>query len=162
MISLATYKDYPAIIEIWEQSVRASHHFLPEDYLQEIKALLPTILPQVKVYVWREDNGYIRGFLGVSEDKLEMLFIHPDSMGQRLGSQFTNFCIFGLGIDKVDVNEQNEAAVRFYQKLGFRLIGRQELDSLGRNYPILNLQFFAIPENRNSNRLGKSSAHTVL
>lgn len=144
MISAATYRDHSAIIELWELSVRATHYFLPEDYLQEIKALLPTILPHVKIYVWREDDHTIKGFVGVADQKIEMLFIHPGSMRQGLGKQFTKFCIHSLKTNKVDVNEQNEEAVRFYKKLGYRLVGRQELDSMGKPFPILNMQY--LPE----------------
>jgi putative acetyltransferase len=126
MISLATYKDYPALISLWEQSVRATHHFLPEEYLQEIRTLLPGIFPQVKIYVCRENDGNIRGFAGVAGGKMEMLFIHPNHFGQRLGTQLTNFCIYALQIDRVDVNEHNGDAVKFYQKMGYKLIGREE------------------------------------
>jgi putative acetyltransferase len=142
MISLAKYRDYPVLIELWEQSVRATHHFLSEDYLQEIKTLLPGIFPLVKIFVWRENDGNIRGFAGVARGKMEMLFIHPNDFGQGLGSQLTNFCIYALKIDKVDVNEHNVDALKFYQKMGYKLIGREEVDSLGRPYPILHLQHF--------------------
>jgi ribosomal protein S18 acetylase RimI-like enzyme len=141
MISAATYRDYNAIIELWERSVRATHHFLPEDYLQEIKALLPGILPHVKLYVWREDNKFIRGFAGVAQQKIEMLFIHPDSIGRGLGRQFTMFCVHALNVDKCDVNEQNEKAVLFYKKMGYQTIARDERDSLGRLFPILRMQY---------------------
>ena len=142
MISLATYSDHPALIEVWESSVRATHHFLPEDYLQEIKSLLPSLLPKVKIYAWRNENGTIKGFAGVAGGKLEMLFIHPDSFGLGLGKQLTRFCIYSLGINEVDVNEQNEAAISFYQKMEYQLIGRQELDSLGRPFPILHFRHY--------------------
>jgi hypothetical protein len=49
MINSASQRDYPAIIGLWELSVRASHLFLPEDYLQRIKKLLPSILPCCKI-----------------------------------------------------------------------------------------------------------------
>src|SRR3954471_20637538 len=79
MINSASLKDYPAIIALWELSVRASHLFLPEDYLQKIKNLLPSILPAVTLFVHLDkDNKPITGFLGVSGEKIEMLFIHPD------------------------------------------------------------------------------------
>ena len=141
MISLATYKDYPSISEIWERSVRSTHHFLPEEYLQEIKSLLPEILPQVKIYVWRPNEGTIQGFAGVAGQKMEMLFIHPAFQGKGIGKQLTNFCIYALGVNLVDVNEQNEQAIGFYERMGYMLIGRQELDSLGRPFPILHLEF---------------------
>jgi putative acetyltransferase len=37
------------------------------------------------------------------------------------------------------VNEQNEGACAFYRKLGFRQVGRSELDDSGRPFPILHL-----------------------
>ena len=140
MIRHAEMDDYPAIKELWELSVRATHDFLPEDYLQEIKLLLPSILPQVPLYLICCDDGSILGFAGVVEQKIEMLFLHPDSRGQGLGRKLTEYCIQELGANKVDVNEQNEQAVGFYKKMGFRVFNRQELDSLGRPFPILEMQ----------------------
>src|SRR5262245_10790053 len=72
MINSASQRDYPAIIELWELSVRASHLFLPEDYLQRIKNLLPSILPAVRLFIHLDkDQKTITGFLGVSEEKIE-------------------------------------------------------------------------------------------
>jgi len=39
------------------------------------------------------------------------------------------------------VNEHNDQAVGFYRQLGYELIGRQEMDSLGRPFPILHMRF---------------------
>lgn len=142
MIIAAAGKDYPAITEIWELSVRATHHFLPEEYLLEIKTLLPSILPQVMLYIFRDEDGQVKGFAGVAEQKIEMLFIHPASRGRGIGRRLTEFCIHTLKAYSVDVNEQNEAATGFYQKLGFKITGRQELDGLGRPYPLLQMHFF--------------------
>ncbi|MEM6580355.1 MAG: GNAT family N-acetyltransferase, partial [Pseudomonadota bacterium] len=30
---------YPELIEVWEASVRATHHFLSEEYINELKSL---------------------------------------------------------------------------------------------------------------------------
>lgn len=141
MIIAATEKDYPIIAGVWELSVRATHHFLPESYLQEIKTLLPSIFPHVAIYTWRDSNGVIKGFAGVADHKIEMLFVHPGSMGQGIGRQLTDFCINVLKAGKVDVNEQNEEAALFYKKMGFVLVGRQELDGLGRPFPLLQMEY---------------------
>jgi hypothetical protein len=84
MIIPATEKDYPAIIELWELSVKATHHFLPEDYLQEIKQLLPTIFSHVQIYTSQDDGETIKGLAGVAGDKMEMLFIHPGTWDKDL------------------------------------------------------------------------------
>ncbi|MGQ7114903.1 GNAT family N-acetyltransferase, partial [Escherichia sp. TWPC-MK] len=40
-----------------------------------------------------------------------------------------------------NVNEQNEQAVGFYKKVGFKVTGRSEVDDLGKPYPLLNLAY---------------------
>lgn len=40
----------------------------------------------------------------------------------------------------VDVNEQNPEAVRFYEALGFELVGRSPVDDAGRPFPILHMR----------------------
>ena len=141
MMVPATEKDYPVIMELWELSVRATHHFLPEDYLQEIKRLLPTIFLHVQIYTLQDDGGTIKGFAGVAGDKMEMLFIHPGSMGQGLGRTLAEYCIHTLNADKVDVNEHNAEAVKFYKEIGYREIGRRELDGMGRPFPLLEMKY---------------------
>jgi len=141
LISAATQQDYSAIIDVWESSVRATHDFLPEDYLQQIKTLLPSILPQIQLYVWKDDSQAITGFVGVAEDKMEMLFLHPGSMGKGIGRKLTEFCINVLHAYKTDVNEDNKNAVAFYKKIGYVQTGRQDTDSLGRPFSLLQMQF---------------------
>ena len=139
MITAATEKDYPEIIDVWEQSVRATHHFLPEEYLQQIKSLLPSIFPAVQLFV-ADNNNKIAGFLGVAEKKIEMLFIRPDSRGKGIGKQLTKFAIDELHTNKVDVNQQNEQATGFYKRMGFVVTGREETDGLGKPYPLLLME----------------------
>jgi len=142
MINSARQSDYPAIIELWELSVRASHLFLPEDYLQKIKNLIPSILPAVKLFVYLDkDQKTISGFLGVSDEKIEMLFIHPDKRGQGIGTLLNKFAIEQLHTYKVDVNEQNEQAVSFYKKIGYDVVGRTDVDGLGKPFPILQMVY---------------------
>src|SRR5262245_29095292 len=139
MIEKATEKDYPVIAEIWELSVRATHHFLPEDYLQQIKILLPGILPAVPVYVYRSDNGNIAGFLGVDAEKIEMLFIHPQHMGKGIGRKLMQYAVDELHATKVDVNEDNPEATAFYKRLGFVVVSRSEMDGMGKPFPLLHM-----------------------
>jgi len=139
MIKKAEVENYPEIQLVWEFSVKATHHFLPDDYFQEIRSMFQTFLPAVDLYVELDESGKIRGFLGVADGKIEMLFLHPNNIGSGIGSSFTRFAIDKLRVTKVDVNEQNEQAVRFYQRMGFRIIKRNETDGLGRPFPILEM-----------------------
>lgn len=40
----------------------------------------------------------------------------------------------------VDVNEQNEAGLRFYEALGFTVVGRSPTDTGGRPFPLLHMK----------------------
>jgi putative acetyltransferase len=40
----------------------------------------------------------------------------------------------------VDVNEQNEAALGFYEALGFSVVGRSPTDAEGRPFPTLHMK----------------------
>lgn len=105
MIQIATKEDFPILIEIWERSVRATHHFLPESEIKELKSLiLNEYFQHVLLHQYIQDNQII-GFIGTSPDNIEMLFIEPDFRGQGIGKALTLFVIEKLNIQKVDVNE---------------------------------------------------------
>lgn len=133
--------EYNEIVNIWEASVRATHHFLKEEDIQFFKPLiLNTYLDAVELKCVRNEENKIIGFLGVAEQNLEMLFIHPDFRGKQIGKTLLNFSIEKMNVKKVDVNEQNEQAVGFYKKCGFETTSRSELDSSEKPYPTLHMK----------------------
>ena len=133
--------EYNDVVNIWEASVRATHHFLKEEDIQYFKPLiLSTYLDAVELKCVRNREDKIIGFLGVTEENLEMLFIHPDYRGQQIGKALLNFSIEKMNVKKVDVNEQNDQAVGFYKKCGFETTSRSEVDSSGKPYPTLHME----------------------
>lgn len=131
-------EDYETLAGIWERSVGATHKFLTEEDFNEIRtALIPDYFPNVELYVIT-DKGVYAGFMGLSSDAIEMLFIDSDLRGQGYGAALIEFAK-RRGVTKVDVNEQNPSALNFYKAKGFRIIGRDETDEAGRPYPILHL-----------------------
>lgn len=134
--------DYPEITEVWEASVRATHHFLPESDIEYFRPLiLNEFLNAVSLHCIRNEEGRILGFLGVADRKIEMLFIHPDSRGRGIGKQLLQFAVEQLGAFRLDVNEQNEQAVGFYGKMGFVVNGRSPVDGMGKPYPLLHMEY---------------------
>lgn len=133
--------EYNEVVDVWEASVRATHHFLKEEDIQYFKPLiLNTYLDAVVLKCVRTDIGKIIGFLGVADKNLEMLFVHPNYRGLKVGNTLLNYSIKKMNVQKVDVNEQNEQAVIFYKKYGFIISSRSEVDSSGKPYPILHLE----------------------
>lgn len=136
----ANQADYPTIMHIWETAVQATHNFLAEADFELFKRLIPTeFLPQLKVFIIEEQN-IAQAFFSVSDDNLEMLFVAPDAHGKGYGRIAVNYATQELGIRKVDVNEQNEQAVGFYLKVGYKQIGRSEKDGMGKDYPLIHME----------------------
>jgi putative acetyltransferase len=128
------------LLEVWEKSVVATHHFLSSEDFQSIKVLVQSIDFNAFQVFCLLDRKKVAGFIGVAEDKVEMLFIKPDYMGQGLGRKLMEFAIDTLNINKVDVNEQNTSSVSFYKKLGFEVYERTDKDDQGKDYPLLRMK----------------------
>jgi putative acetyltransferase len=69
-----------------------------------------------------------------------MLFISPNEQGHGIGSALCQYAIQQLGVTQVDVNEQNPRAREFYEKMGFSIVNRSELDGQGKPYPISHME----------------------
>lgn len=137
-IAKCNENDYEALAMIWERSVRATHDFLTEKVIDEIKtALIPDYFPNVELYAIA-DNSTLVGFVGLNSDSIEMLFIDNGHRGKGYGTTLIDFAK-KKGATKVDVNEQNPSALTFYEAKGFRIVSRDETDEAGRPYPILHL-----------------------
>ncbi|MEO9477876.1 MAG: GNAT family N-acetyltransferase [Cyclobacteriaceae bacterium] len=133
--------EYSTVVDIWEASVRATHHFLPEADIQYFRPLiLNEYLSAVELRCARDEKGTIVGFLGVAESNIEMLFLHPDSFGKGVGKLLLNYALNEFNCKNVDVNEDNQNAVAFYKHMGFEVVSRSETDPLGKPYPILHME----------------------
>lgn len=139
-IDRPTPEEYEKLLQVWEASVRSTHYFLTEADIQFYKALVPSYFPAVDLYVIRNKQGSIAAFMGLSDTEIEMLFVHPKEQGKGLGKQLIHLAVWKKGIRKVDVNEQNTTASRFYQHMGFQIFGRDEVDSYNKPFPILHMQ----------------------
>lgn len=140
-VEQGTLKDYEEILRIWELSVRSTHHFISEEYIQELKGIiLNRALPAVDLYLVKNSSGIIQGFMGTAGDMLEMLFVSPACFRKGIGKALVSYAVENCGVKRVDVNEQNDEAYHFYAAQGFKMISRSEQDGLGRPYPILHME----------------------
>jgi putative acetyltransferase len=139
-ITKAETSEFPALTEIWESSVRATHHFLTEENIRFLRPLVDRSMPVVELYTVRTDSGELAGFMGLSGNKIEMLFISPEHQRKGIGRKLIQYAIQLKGDIELDVNEQNRGALRFYLDCGFCVNGRSETDSLGKPFPLLHLK----------------------
>ena len=64
------------LLEVWENSVRATHKFLSNKEILKIKKYVPKALNIVEhLVIIIDEYGNPIGFMGIENRKLEMLFI---------------------------------------------------------------------------------------
>jgi putative acetyltransferase len=130
-----------SLLEVWEASVRATHHFLSESDIQFFKPLvLKELFGLDHLLSVRDREGHIIAFVGVSQERMEALFVHPSFHRIGVGRRLARHAVLELGATSVDVNEQNQQAVAFYGRLGFQVEGRSEVDGRGKPFPLLHMR----------------------
>lgn len=77
------------LLEVWEDFVKATHLFLSNDEIKNIKEYVPQAIWGVShlVIIENENNQPI-AFMGIEDRKLEMLFIRNSERGKRLGKNY--------------------------------------------------------------------------
>lgn len=138
-ITVPTEELSDELTRVWEEAVRSSHHFLTEDdirfYRQRMRGMY---LPAVDLYVIRDTH--IAAFMGLSDDMVEMLLVLSSEKGKGYGSALLRYALHERHIHKIDVNEDNAEAYRFYLNRGYRVTGRDDTDADGRPFPIIHME----------------------
>lgn len=125
---------------LWNRSVRVTHNFLSEKDFKNLEPYVRQALAEVPVLAVAETEDRVAGFIGLSEDKIEMLFIDPTFIGKGIGHKLVDWATNGNGIRLIDVNEQNTYAVSVYTHWGFKTYDRSEIDDQGNPFPILRMR----------------------
>lgn len=85
------------------------------------------------------------GFMGCNWPQIEMLFVEPEYFGLGIGKRLLGHArqrALAEGATlTLDVNEQNPAALAFYEHMGFVVTGRSPVDGQGRPYPLLHMEW---------------------
>lgn len=139
----ARASDRARLLAIWERSVRATHDFLTA---RDVDALRPLVAAElageaVDWWVLTSTADVPIGFLGLVRDTIAGLFLDPDHRGRGGGTRLVAHAqrLRG-GALTADVNESNRAARRFYEALGFVVVGRSPTDDGGRPFPLLHMR----------------------
>lgn len=129
------------LLKVWENSVRATHKFLSNEEILEIKKYVPEALASIShLIIDNDENGNPVAFRGIEENKLEMLFITSDYRGKGIGKKMLSYGIENYGVTNLAVNENNPQAKGFYEHMGFKVYQRNELDDQGNPYPVLYMK----------------------
>jgi putative acetyltransferase len=135
--------DREPLVELWERSVRATHHFLGEADIAGLRPYVAGALASHAVGWWVAESSanVLVGFLGFVDPVIDALFIDPEYFRQGAGKLLVAHAErLASGPLSLDVNEQNEDAVTFYTAMGFAVVGRSPTDSAGRPFPLLHMR----------------------
>ena len=74
------------LLEVWENSVKATHLFLSDNEIEKIKEYVPQALKEVAhLIIIENENNIPIAFMGIEGTKLEMLFIKNSERRKGLG-----------------------------------------------------------------------------
>ena len=129
------------LLKVWENSVKATHLFLSEGEIENIKKYVPRALKEIPFLITVENENQIPvGFMGIAGQHLEMLFISDGERGKGLGRELLTYGIEKYEVNDLAVNEQNPLAKGFYEHMGFEVYKRTECDEQGNPYPLLYMK----------------------
>lgn len=77
--------------------------------------------------LWVYDDGFVKGLVHPVGSQIAELYVDSFFAGQGIGRKLLTFAVQERGCDHLWALEKNQDALRFYQRHGFRLTGRREL-----------------------------------
>ena len=128
------------LVGLWDRSVRVSHGFLTESDIARLRPVVWRAVQEIPVLTVAIDGKEIGGFMGVAEQKIEMLFVSPEYIGKGVGGRLLRYAISEQGAQYIDVNEQNPLATAVYEHIGFQVYERSDTDDQGQPFPILRMK----------------------
>lgn len=137
----STPADGERAVQIWRDAVDATHDFLTPDDRIAIEAEVRSFLPFAPLWLAVDAKDRPIGFMLLDGASMEALFIDPARRGAGIGRMLVAHALDLHPVLTTEVNEQNEQAVGFYERLGFIPTGRSERDGQGRAYPLIHLRF---------------------
>lgn len=139
MIRPARPDEHPRLLQIWRDAVTATHHFLSADEIENLSHQVRAWLAMPRELLVVEEDGLAVGFIGMDDRLVEALFVDPVRHGRGHGRALLA-AVADRGRLVLDVNEANPGAIAFYERLGFAMVGRSDLDAAGRPYPVLHMR----------------------
>jgi putative acetyltransferase len=140
-----TETDLERVISAWENAARIAHPFVSEDFMDRERSNIPTLyLPNADTWV-AEVEGTVVGFIAMMGNEVGAIFVEPDHQGHGVGQTLMNRARTLHDELEVEVFEANHIGRRFYERYGFRSLGRHFHDETGQT--LLRLRFKAMETN---------------
>ena len=130
MIRKLQKADINRAADIWLKTNLKAHFFIPEQYWISNYEFVKEMLPQAEVYVY-EDDKMIQGFIGVSDEYIEGIFVSDEMQSRGIGKILLDYIKDKKDKLQLKVYQKNVRAMSFYQREGFT-IQSEEMDEFTR------------------------------
>jgi putative acetyltransferase len=120
------------VMEIWRLSTIKAHDFIDKKYWENNYDVVKNVyIPMADTFVY-DDEEAIRGFISIINNKfIGALFIDIDYQGLGIGSKQIDYVSNKYKKLELAVYKENESAVKFYEKKGFKAIAEQQNEDSG-------------------------------
>ena len=122
--------DINRVADIWLKTNLKAHFFIPEQYWISNYEFVKEMLLQAEVYVY-EDDKMIQGFIGVSDEYIEGIFVSDEMQSRGIGKILLDYIKDKKDRLQLKVYQKNVRAMSFYQREGFT-IQSEEMDEFTR------------------------------
>ena len=120
MIRKLRKADINKVADIWLDTNIKAHYFIPAQYWKRNFDLVKELLLQATVYVY-EDKQEIQGFVGLSDEYIEGIFVSAEMQSQGIGKILLNYVKGKRNNLLLHVYQKNTRAISFYQREGFEV-----------------------------------------
>lgn len=118
MIRRLQETDIDRVMELWLGVNLKVHDFVSAEYWRNNFEPVKEMLPQAEVYVY-EDAGEIQGFVGLTGEYIEGIFVADEMQSQGIGKRLLDHMKAIKDTLHLSVYQKNTRAIRFYQREGF-------------------------------------------
>ena len=137
MIRKLQKADINRAADIWLKTNLKAHFFIPEQYWISNYEFVKEMLPQAEVYVY-EDDKMIQGFIGVSDEYIEGIFVSDEMQSCGIGQMLLDYIKDKKDRLQLKVYQKNVRAMSFYQREGFTIQSEEMDEFTGEKEYVMN------------------------
>ena len=120
MIRKLKESDINKVADIWLNTNLTAHGFIPAQYWKRHFETVKEMLLCAEVYVY-EDENEVQGFVGLSDDYIEGIFVCAKVQSNGIGKKLLDFVKNKKTQLKLSVYQKNIRAIEFYQREHFKI-----------------------------------------
>ena len=143
MIRKLQKADINRVADIWLKTNLKAHLFIPEQYWISNYEFVKEMLPQAEVYVY-EDDKMIQGFIGVSDEYIEGIFVSDEMQSRGIGKMLLDYIKDKKDRLQLKVYQKNVRAMSFYQREGFTIQSESMDEFTGEKEYVMNWELSGI------------------